>query len=204
MKNIKWIFFDIGSTLVDESKVYERRLKKISKLANVSEEYVLKKAIEYYKNNKKGDLEVINLLGIEKPEWENQYEMLYKDTETCLKDLNGKYRIGIIANQELGTEKRLIDFGIRQYIDVIVASAEEGFAKPDKKIFEIALNKACCKAEQAVMIGDRVDNDIIPAKEIGMKTIWIKQGMGKYWKVSNEWEKADFVIDSLSELSNIL
>ena len=54
------------------------------------------------------------------------------------------------------------------------------------------------------MVGARIDNDIVPAKEMGMKTIWIKQGMGKYWKISNESEKADFVIDSLSELLDIL
>ena len=180
MKAIEWIFFDIGSTLADESKVYERRFKKIAELADVSEEYVLKKAVEYCKNNQKGDLAVIKLLGVEKPVWEHQYEILYKDTEMCLKDLSQKYKIGVIANQEFGTEKRLIDFGIRKYIDVIVASAEEGVAKPDKRIFEIALKKAGCKAEKAVMIGDRIDNDIVPAKEMGMKTIWIKQGMGKY------------------------
>ena len=204
MKAIEWIFFDIGSTLADESKVYERRFKKIAELADVSEEYVLKKVVEYCENNQKGDLAVIKLLGVEKPVWEHQYEILYKDTEMCLKDLSQKYKIGVIANQEFGTEKRLIDFGIRKYIDVIVASAEEGVAKPDKRIFEIALKKAGCKAEKAVMIGDRIDNDIVPAKETGMKTIWIKQGMGKYWKISNESEKADFVIDSLSELLDIL
>ena len=204
MKAIEWIFFDIGSTLTDESRVYERRFKKIAELAGVSEDYVLKKAIEYYENNKKGDLEVINLLGIEKPKWESEYEILYNNTKNCLKDLHEKYQIGIIANQKLGTEKRLIEFGIRKYIDVIIASAEEGVAKPDKRIFEIALKKAGCKAEKAVMVGDRIDNDIVPAKEMGMKTIWIKQGMGKYWKISNECEKADFVIDSLSELLDIL
>ena len=204
MKAIEWIFFDIGSTLTDESKVYERRFKKIAELADVSEEYVLKKVVEYCENNQKGDLAVIKLLGVEKPVWEHQYEILYKDTEMCLKDLSQKYKIGVIANQEFGTEKRLIDFGIRKYIDVIVASAEEGVAKPDKRIFEIALKKAGCKAEKAVMVGDRIDNDIVPAKETGMKTIWIKQGMGKYWKISNEHEKADFVIDSLSELLDIL
>ena len=41
------------------------------------------------------------------------------------------------------------------------------------------------------MIGDRIDNDIVPAKEIGMKTIWIKQGPGKYWKVTKENEIPD-------------
>ena len=204
MTDIKWIFFDIGSTLVDESVIYERRFKAISKLANVSKEYVFQKAIEFYKNNKKGDLEVINLFGVNMPKWESQYEMLFDDTELCLRVLSSKYKIGIIANQDYGTENRLINFGIRQYIDVIIASAEEGVAKPDKRIFELALNRTNCKAEHAVMIGDRIDNDIIPAKEMGMKTVWIKQGMGKYWKISNDYENADFVIDNLSELLTIL
>lgn len=204
MTDIKWIFFDIGSTLVDESIVYERRFKTISELANVSKEHVFQKAIEFYKNNKKGDLEVINLLGVNKPKWESQYEMLFDDTELCLRVLSSKYKIGIIANQDYGTENRLINFGIRQYIDVIIASAEEGVAKPDKRIFELALNRTNCKAEQAVMVGDRIDNDIIPAKEMGMKTVWIKQGMGKYWKISNDYENADYVIDNLSELLTIL
>ncbi len=36
MENIKWIFFDVGPTLVDESKVYEERMKIVAEAANVS------------------------------------------------------------------------------------------------------------------------------------------------------------------------
>lgn len=46
------------------------------------------------------------------------------------------------ANQSLGAEKRLKEFGILQYIDLVIVSAEEGVAKPDKRIFEIALTAA--------------------------------------------------------------
>ena len=67
MTDIKWIFFDIGSTLVDESIVYERRFKTISELANVSKEYVFQKAIEFYKNNKKSNINIMN------------WNFLYKD-----------------------------------------------------------------------------------------------------------------------------
>ena len=87
-----------------------------------------------------------------------------------------------------------------QYIDIIIASAEEGVAKPDIRIFEIALKRAGCKPEQSVMVGDRIDNDIVPAKKVGMRTIQIKQGMGKYQKVQNEHESPDFSVDNLSEL----
>lgn len=199
-EKIKWIFFDVGSTLVDESMVYQSRFEKIAESANVSKDYVFQKTIEYYKDNKKGDLKVANHLGVELPKWEHQYEILYKDTETCLKTLSQEYKIGIIANQDFGTEKRLKNFGIMQYIDIIIASAEEGVAKPDIRIFEIALKRAGCKPEQSVMVGDRIDNDIVPAKKVGMRTIQIKQGMGKYQKVQNERESPDFSVDNLSEL----
>jgi 8-oxo-dGTP diphosphatase len=204
VKNIKWLFFDVGSTLVDESKVYEDRLRKVAEIADVEYKYVYDTAVEFYKENKKGDLEVTKMLNVELPNWKHEYEILYNDTKICLKTLSEKYKIGIIANQTLGTEKRLENLGILQYIDLVIASAEEGVAKPDRRIFEIALNRANCIPERSVMIGDRVDNDIIPAKEIGMKTIWIKQGFGKYWNISNENERADYEVDSLEEILTAL
>ncbi len=56
MKNIKWIFFDLGSTLVDESKVQSERFKRIAASANVSYDYVYQTALNFYKQNKKGIL----------------------------------------------------------------------------------------------------------------------------------------------------
>jgi 8-oxo-dGTP diphosphatase/putative hydrolase of the HAD superfamily len=48
------------------------------------------------------------------------------------------------------------------------------------------------------MVGDRVDNDIIPAKKIGMKTIRVKQGMWKYWVADTEEEQADYEVDDIN------
>lgn len=200
MENIKCLFFDIGSTLVDESRVYEGRMRKIAETANVSYEYVYETAIGFYKENKKGDLETIKMLKVEKPKWRFEDEVLYSDAEECLKRLSRKYKIGVIANQSLGTEKRLERFGILRYIDPVIASAEEGVAKPDERIFEIALNRADCTPEQAVMIGDRIDNDIVPAKKLGMKTVWVKQGFGRYWNITGDEERADYEVNNLSEL----
>ncbi len=204
MENIQWLFFDVGSTLVDESKVYEERMKTVAETANMSFEYVFQTALGFYKENKKGDLETMKLLKVEKPIWRHEYEMLYCDTEACLKELSEKYRIGVIANQSPGTEQRLKAFGMLQYINLVIASAEEGVAKPDRRIFEIALDRAGCKPQHAVMVGDRIDNDIIPAKALGMKTIWIKQGFGKYWKKSSECEQADYEVHNLTEILDIV
>lgn len=204
IENIEWLFFDVGSTLVDESLVYEKRMRSVAKSANVTYEYVYETAMNLYRQNKKGDLETIKMLNVAKPKWSFADEILYHDTEECLKKLSKKYKIGVIANQSLGTEKRLENFGILKYMDLVIASAEEGVAKPDKRIFEIALERSNCAPANAVMIGDRIDNDIVPAKRIGMKTIWIKQGFGKFWNITGEHEKADYVVNNLTEICVLL
>ena len=145
----------------------------------------------------------MRLLGVEYPEWSPQYEELYSDTVECLQILGKKYHLGIIANQIPGAEKRLEEKGIHRYFDLIISSAEEGVAKPDLRIFNIALTRAGCVPEQAVMIGDRIDNDIVPAKQLGMKTVWIKQGVGKYWNIQGDSETPEYEVNSLSELLSI-
>ena len=84
---IKWLFFDVGSTLVDESKVYEDRMKRIADLSGLTYEQIYKYAMSFYKENKKGDLEVARQLGVKLPKGESQYERLYTDTKDCLKKL---------------------------------------------------------------------------------------------------------------------
>lgn len=204
IKGAEWLFFDIGSTLVDEHFAYEDRMRKIAEAANTSYDSVYETALQFYKQNQKGDLETAKLLGVGLPSWNKEAEILYGDTVRCLEYLSGKYKIGVIANQSLGTERRLERYGILKYIDLVVASAEEGVAKPDKRIFEIALGRSGCKASNSVMIGDRIDNDIVPAKSLGMFTVWVRQGFGQYWRIKNETEKADCTVNSLGELCGIL
>ena len=54
------------------------------------------------------------------------------------------------------------------------------------------------------MIGDRLDNDIIPAKQIGMKTIWIRQGLAIYQDIKLGIKYSDYVVSSLKEIKEIL
>lgn len=200
LDEIKWIFFDIGSTLVNEHMVYEHIFQDIAELTNKKYEDIYNEAVDIYKQNKKGDLELGIKYNLPKRRWHTEDEILYEDAENVLKILIQKYKIGVIANQSFGTKDRLKNFGILKYIDLVIASAEEGIAKPDLKIFEIALQRAKCNPNEAVMIGDRIDNDIVPAKKIGMHTIWIKQGFGAYWTITTEEEQAEFVADNISKV----
>lgn len=203
-KNIKWIFFDIGSTLVDEHIAFEHRFRDIANLANIEYEKVYHNALDLYKKNRKGDLEIAKQLGVKLANWYQEDEKLYEDTNKTLRLLSTKYKIGIITNQPLGTKERLKKYGIAQYIDLIIASAEEGISKPDRRIFEIALKRSGCQPNEAVMIGDRIDNDIIPAKLLGMQTIWVKQGFGKYWNIEGKDQEPDLYVNGIKEICNFL
>ena len=68
-------------TLVDESRVYEDRMKKIAELSSLTSQQIYEHAISLYRRNKKGDLEIAKQLRIELPKWESQYEKLYTDSE---------------------------------------------------------------------------------------------------------------------------
>ena len=200
MDNIQWLFFDVGSTLVSEEKPFLHRLHEIAEFANEPFETIQDKVLQLYKDKKKGERVLIQEYGMKNPRWRSEDEELFQESYKCLERLSKKYKIGIIANQIPGTAARLEKHGILKFIDLVIASAEEGLEKPDRRIFELALSRANCKPENAVMIGDRVDNDIVPAKKMGMKTVRVKQAMWKYWEVSNEDEQADYEVNDLSEV----
>ena len=100
----------------------------------------------------------------------------------------------------MGTQERIDNWGLGKYFDVVMASAESGCAKPDLRIFKMALQKAKCEPNEAVMVGDRLDNDIVPAKELGMKTVWVRQGYAVYQSIDDERKRPDYIVDSINEI----
>ena len=203
MNKIKWIFFDIGSTLVDESAVYENRIEEITQGDHIDKNEFVAKVIQRAQTDPRPIVSVAENYGVKVPAWRHDLEALYPDTKEVLQRLSQKYKIGIIANQDFGTEQRLTDFNVHQYIDLVIASAEEGVAKPDLRIFQIALARADCKPEEAIMVGDRLDNDIVPANKIGMTTVWIKQGFGSYAEPKTVEEQPDYIVNSLAEITEV-
>lgn len=160
------------------------------------------KASREYRSQFYGAMEDLGIT--EKAPYPVEYETVYPQAKTVLEKLSEYYHIGIIANQSEGVYERLCRFGINDLIEICVSSSDVGFEKPNPEIFRCALDKADCLPENAFMIGDRLDNDIFPANKMGMKTVWIKQGFGKYQSPLNNTYKPDFEIDSLEELIKIL
>ena len=189
-----WIFFDLGSTLVDESEAYRRRVLEMIDGTAISYDDFYNTMLGFYRKSQKGDKLAAAHYGLSLPEWKSEYEVLYPEAKMCLERLHKKYRLGIIANQNPGTRERLRKFGIDGYFDVVIASAEEGMAKPDPCIFELALNRS----------GYRLDNDIAPANRLGFTTVRILQGYGRYASPLLPDEIPDYTVSSLADLCGIL
>lgn len=201
---IKWLFFDIGSTIVDETEAYNHRIREMIAGTNITFEEFDEKRRYFTNKGLDGNSEAIKEFNLKKTPWHSEDESLYKETLEVLKYLKNKgYQLGVIANQSKGLSERLESFGILMYFDIVLASAEIGIAKPDKLIFHKALELSQTEACECVMIGDRLDNDIIPAKTIGFQTVWIRNDLTINHKEELGKGIADWVIDNLKDLESI-
>ena len=199
--DIKWIFFDVGSTLVDETEAYDHRARDMIAGTEITFSAFDAKRIELAKQGFDGNSEANIYFGLTKTPWHSEDEVPFADAAETLGMLKERgYHLGIIANQNMGVAQRLEAWGLLRYFEVVASSAELGVAKPDRLIFKNALALAGCQSWDAVMVGDRLDNDIRPAKALGMKTVWIRKGLAKYQPVENT---ADWVIDNLADLKEI-
>ncbi len=204
-RHIDWVFFDIGSTLVDEEKAYAHRIRDMIRGTPVTFDSFVEKRDLFAKEGLNGDQKAIEFFGLTKTPWHSEDEVPFDDCAQTLSALYRKgYGLGVIANQNTGAKQRLDAWGLGRYLAVIASSAEMGAAKPDREIFLRALAMASCRPENAVMVGDRADNDIRPAKEIGMLTVLVTRGTGVYPPPSDAAEAPDITVGSLKELLRYL
>jgi len=81
--------------------------------------------------------------------------------------------LGIVSNNLLEEQQdKLRHCGLDGYIDALVVSEEAGVSKPDPRIFEIALERLGCGADEAVMVGDSWAADIVGAHSAGIRAVW--------------------------------
>ncbi len=94
----------------------------------------------------------------------------------------------------------LEDLNISKYFYDIVESAVVGVRKPDPAIFALGVQSLGFDPANVVAIGDSYTKDIIPAKEIGCQTVWLK---GQAWEETSDTSKADVIIHSFDELESL-
>ena len=204
LRETDWVFFDIGSTLVDEREGFRLRIEKALEGTGVAYQDFTRRMEEHYRQGRNGDKLAFAELGIPRPPWTGEGEFPYPEAKDCLRRLSDRYKLGIIANQPLGTAARLERYGLLPYLSVVASSAEEGVSKPDPALFRTALERAGCPPERALMVGDRLDNDIVPAKALGMKTLWVRQGFWRHAAPQAPEETPDFTVWSLQEAVRLL
>ncbi|HFI2692537.1 TPA: HAD family hydrolase [Streptococcus suis] len=206
---IEWIFFDLGSTLLDEEAAYgyyiDKCVKKLDSLdIEVSSDSYKKKMAEYAHQSLDPIRATWHYFAPTEPRplWTNERIKLYSEAREVLEALSKHYRLGIVANQSSSVRNLLKEWGIESYFQLIILSEEVRLSKPNTTIFTLALQKANIPADRVVYVGDRYDNDILPAKSLGMWTVRILTGFGKHAS-ENGKSKSDWVIPSLQEITNI-
>lgn len=127
---------------------------------------------------------------------------LESDTIETLETLKSEeYRLGIFSNA--GDNKDVQDlietFGIRNYFDFVLTSAACFYRKPHPRAFEIALAHWNASADEAAMIGDSLEADILGAKNLNIKSIWITR-RAKFTQEDMRRIQPDFSLRKLSEL----
>ncbi len=203
-KSVKWLFFDLGGTVYDESLSDRQRIEGL--LEKASSEITADKFYEHMKVSamtfaESPFSEARNYFGIAKNvPYSNEKEFLYPHAVDVIKVLSEKYSLAVLANQPVNTMDRLKMDGLYGCFKIILLSEYENMFKPDIGFFEYALRKAGCEPSEAVMIGDRLDNDVYPAKKLGMITVRIKQGLFSVQEAASEKYTPDYEVDSLAEL----
>ena len=110
-----------------------------------------------------------------------KYVRIDPDAEAMLKELHGKYKLGIVSNFAIPecVLKLLKEGGIDGLFDVVVVSGAVNKRKPSPEIFKSTLKMLGVSASETVFVGDTIDADIEGAKAVGMKAIYIERRVQK-------------------------
>ena len=121
---------------------------------------------------------------------------LHADALPCLTALRARgLRLGAAGNMHAHHEEFL-----RPHVDFVGSSERWGIQKPDAGFFAQVVEEAGVPAEEILYVGDRVDNDVIPARAAGLHAVRIRRG----GHAQVESPAGTVTIESLDELPDVL
>jgi FMN phosphatase YigB (HAD superfamily) len=128
----------------------------------------------------------------------------YPDALACVANLRNRgYRVGLAGNQPEEAEAALVQAGI--LADFIASSARLGVEKPAQAFFHRLIDVAGRPASEIAYVGDRLDNDVLPAREVGMTAVFIRRGPWGHIQAGRpEAARAHIRLESLRELAGAL
>ncbi|THG35712.1 HAD family hydrolase [Glaciibacter flavus] len=201
MVRIRGVVLDVGETLVDESRAWTQQAERVG-VTPFTLMGMLGALIERGEDHR----QVWTILGVDAPPepMEIVAADLYPDALDCVQMLRGaELLVGIAGNQPLGVEKQLESAGLSA--DFIASSDAWGVVKPSAEFFSRVVRAAQLEPSAILYVGDRLDNDVLPARRAGMRTALIRRGpWGHIHARRPEAELADLRVDSLTELASVV
>lgn len=204
MRARRWVCLDVGETLIDETRVWSTWA-----LAVGVPPLTLHAAVGAAIARGGFDHDAFALLGIDG--WRERVAEverrcgpfraadLYPDALPALRGLQAAgYRVAVVGNQPARRAAELEALGVD--VEVMAMSEALGAAKPDQAFFDRALDLLGLPDRAAVAyVGDRVDNDVRPAAEAGLRAVWLQRGP---WGTlqADSGRHATLVVGSLAEL----
>lgn len=134
--------------------------------------------------------------------WECFPQTEKTDVKKLLQELYGKFKLGVISNSMSQVPKIFLEQNsLIKYFDAVAISGAIGFRKPNPKIFNYALEKLNVKPNEAIHVGDSLEEDIIGAKNVGMKAIWICEEKSTDRKSITQ---PDFIVNSITDAFKLI
>jgi len=127
--------------------------------------------------------------------------------DAMLMRLRQRYRVGLVSNYPDGEAIRtsVLRVGLRDILEVVVASGDVGCVKPDPTPFRTALERLNIQPEEAVYIGDNWLADIQGAKRLGMQAVLTRQFQTpEHFEARDGDHQPDLIVNHLSELESLL
>lgn len=112
--------------------------------------------------------------------------------------------LGIVANQPGSIVPRLERAGVARFFAYTGISGGTGLSKPDPRAFQAALEVLGATPAECIMVGDRIDNDVAPAKALGMAAILFRHGRHRKQKARTPAEIPDAIVADVPELETAI
>jgi putative hydrolase of the HAD superfamily len=128
----------------------------------------------------------------------------YPGVVPTLIKLKENHKLGVISNGLAVKQwEKLVGLGIHHFFDIVATSEELGYSKPQKEIFEYVMKELNLKPGECVMVGDRLDTDILGGNRTGMLTVRIRTRW-RSEEPKGEEDTPAYEINSIAELPGLL
>jgi putative hydrolase of the HAD superfamily len=109
----------------------------------------------------------------------SQHAVAMAGIDDLLAGLSGRgLKLGIVSNGETALQWRNIDaIGLRDRMDVVLVSEEQGLRKPDPAIFRRAADRLGLAPDACMFVGDNPVADVLGARNAGMRAVWLEKGI---------------------------